>query len=107
MCPGGCWLRKRNVTTQREPSVRPSSKSGAKNKSILVAVDGSAHAKAAVEYGARLAVKLGARVELRHVVERRLSQIPALRHRRLPRRTAHRNFSTPRRAQSLRLTCSS
>jgi K+-sensing histidine kinase KdpD len=41
-------------------------------KSILVAVDGSTHAKAAVEYGARLAAKLGARVELLHVIERRL-----------------------------------
>ena len=41
-------------------------------KNILVAVDGSTHAKAAVEYGARLAAKLGARVELLHVIERRL-----------------------------------
>jgi len=41
-------------------------------KNILVAVDGSTHAKAAVEYGGRLAAKLGARVELLHVIERRL-----------------------------------
>jgi nucleotide-binding universal stress UspA family protein len=41
-------------------------------KSILVAVDGSTHAKAAVEYGARLAVKLGARLELMHVIDWRL-----------------------------------
>lgn len=41
-------------------------------KSILVAVDESTHAKAAVEYGARLAVKLGARLELLHVIDWRL-----------------------------------
>jgi nucleotide-binding universal stress UspA family protein len=41
-------------------------------KSILVAVDGSTHAKAAIEYGGRVAAKLGARVELLHVIERRL-----------------------------------
>jgi K+-sensing histidine kinase KdpD len=41
-------------------------------KSILVAIDGSTHAKAAVEYGGRLAAKLGARVVLLHIIERRL-----------------------------------
>jgi nucleotide-binding universal stress UspA family protein len=30
-------------------------------KRVLVAIDGSTHAKAAVEYGGRLAAKLGAR----------------------------------------------
>lgn len=41
-------------------------------KSILVAVDGLAHAKAAVEDGGRLAAKLGARIELLYVIEERL-----------------------------------
>jgi nucleotide-binding universal stress UspA family protein len=41
-------------------------------KSILVAVDGSTHSKAAVEYGGRLAAKHGARIELLHVIEQRL-----------------------------------
>lgn len=41
-------------------------------KHILVAIDGSTHAKAAVEYGARLAVTLGGRLELLHVIDWRL-----------------------------------
>jgi Universal stress protein family len=41
-------------------------------KSILVAVDGSTHSKAAVEYGGRLAAKFGGRIELLHVIEQRL-----------------------------------
>jgi nucleotide-binding universal stress UspA family protein len=41
-------------------------------KSILVAVDGSTHSMAAVEYGGRLAAKLGGRIELLHVIEQRL-----------------------------------
>ena len=36
-------------------------------KRVLVGVDGSTHAKAAVEYGGRLAAKLGAREALLRV----------------------------------------
>jgi nucleotide-binding universal stress UspA family protein len=39
---------------------------------VLVGVDGSTHAKAAVEYGGRLAAKSGVRIELLRIIERRL-----------------------------------
>jgi nucleotide-binding universal stress UspA family protein len=41
-------------------------------KNILVAVDDSPHAKAAVEYAAYLAAEFGARIELLHVIDWRL-----------------------------------
>jgi nucleotide-binding universal stress UspA family protein len=41
-------------------------------KDILVAVDGSAHARAATEYAGYLAAEFGSRVELIHVVDWRL-----------------------------------
>jgi nucleotide-binding universal stress UspA family protein len=41
-------------------------------KSMLVAIDGSTHAKAAIEYGGRLAARLDAQLELLHVIDWRL-----------------------------------
>jgi nucleotide-binding universal stress UspA family protein len=41
-------------------------------KTILVAVDGSIHAQAAIDYGAYLAAAFGSRVELLHVIDRNL-----------------------------------
>jgi hypothetical protein len=63
---------------------------------FLVAVDDSTHTKAAAEYGGRSAAKLGAMVS-NIIHQLSCGGSPC----------GWRIFSTPMRAQSLRLTCSS